>query len=143
MRFGVFVNQYSAPPHHTGSDLVKQARLLEELGFDFVALGDRHLYAPGFVELLTALSWVAAKTERIKICAAGFILPLHHPVMLAEMIASLNYLCGGRIIFGAVPGDWPPEYELFGVPFAERAGRVREGLDVITRLLHGGPVTYE
>lgn len=142
MRFGVYLSQYFGPEYAPGSELVEQAQLLEDLGFDFVALGEHHLYAPGFLELLTTLSWLAARTQKIKICAAGFILPLYHPAMLAEMTATLHYLSGGRIIFGAVLGDWPPEFDLFGVPFEERAGRLEEGLEIVSQLLDGRTLTY-
>ncbi len=144
MRFGIFLNQYF---HRSGEsvagEILEQTLLAEDLGFDFVALGERHLYPAGFLEQLTTLAWLAGKTSRIRLCTAGFILPLHHPVNLAEMMASLDVLCGGRLVFGVVLGYRPEEFELFGVPYRERAGRMEECLEIITRLWTGESVEYK
>ncbi|MDR7505240.1 MAG: LLM class flavin-dependent oxidoreductase [Armatimonadota bacterium] len=122
--------------------LLEQTLLLEDLGVDFVALGERHLYPIGVQEQLTTLTWLAGKTSRIRLASAGFILPVYHPVMLAEMIANLDILSAGRVIFGVVLGYRPEEFALFGVPYRQRAGRMEEALQIIGRLWAGETVTF-
>ncbi len=143
MRFGVFLNQYyHQPGQPITHEVMEQTLLLEELGVDFVALGQRHLYPAGVLDLLTTLAWLAGKTTRIRLCAAGFILPVYHPVMLAEAMATLDVLSGGRLVFGAVLGYRPEEFALFGVPPRQRAARMEESLEIITRLWTGDIVSY-
>jgi alkanesulfonate monooxygenase SsuD/methylene tetrahydromethanopterin reductase-like flavin-dependent oxidoreductase (luciferase family) len=143
MRIGIFLNQYfHRPGESVHQEILEQTLLLEELGFDFVALGERHLYPAGIQEPLTTLAWLAGKSTRIRLASAGFILPLYHPVMLAEMMANLDVICGGRVIFGVVLGYRPEEFALFGVPYTQRAGRMEEALQIIGRLWAGETVTF-
>ncbi len=105
MRFGVILSQYvSAPERSSFSQLEERARLAEELGFDLLCLGDRRVYPDGFHELVTTMTALAVLTSRIQICSSGFILPIYHPVLLAEQMAHLDVLSQGRLIFGVVLG---------------------------------------
>jgi alkanesulfonate monooxygenase SsuD/methylene tetrahydromethanopterin reductase-like flavin-dependent oxidoreductase (luciferase family) len=70
-----------------------------------------------------------------------FLLPLHHPVMVAEYIATLDNLCGGKALFGIGQGYRDSEFNSFGIDKRQRRGRLVEGLEVIRRLWSGEKVT--
>ena len=138
MKFGLYLNQYfHAPMRSVHAELAEQALALEASGWDFLALGERHLRVEGFQEQLTTLAWLAGKTKRLGLGAAGFVLPLYDSVMLAEQLANLDQLSAGRLIFGAVLGYRTDELAMFGVRRAERAARLEAGLDAIVRLWSG------
>src|SRR5437762_10059934 len=71
------------------------------------------------------------------------LLPLHHPVEIAEQLATLDVITGGRFIFGVGLGYRDVENEAMGHDPKERVGRLVEGLEVIERLWNGEPVTYQ
>ncbi len=144
MRFGVILGQYvSDPVQSSFSQLVERAKLAEELGFDLLCLGDRRVYAEGFHELLTTMTALAVLTSRIQICSSGFILPIYHPVLLAEQMAHLDVLSQGRLIFGVVLGYRDKELGLSEVASRERAPRLEESLEIISRLWAGECLTFE
>src|SRR3989449_1781216 len=70
------------------------------------------------------------------------LLPLHHPVEVAEQLATLDVITGGRFVFGVGLGYRDVENEAMGQDPKERVGRLVEGLEVIERLWSGEPVTY-
>jgi alkanesulfonate monooxygenase SsuD/methylene tetrahydromethanopterin reductase-like flavin-dependent oxidoreductase (luciferase family) len=138
MKFGLYLNQYfHRPMRSVHAELAEQAEVLEATGWDFLALGERHVHEDGFQEQLTTMAWLAGRTGRLGICSAGFILALYDPVMLAEQLANLDQLSDGRLIFGVVLGYRPEEFAMFGVDLAERVPRLEEGLEVIKRLWAG------
>ena len=144
MRLGLYLNLYGDPADRPSlEDGVEQARLAEQAGFDWVVLGERHLHRPGYHEILTSLTWLAAKTERIGIATAGIVAPLYQPVVLAEMLAHLDVLSGGRLTAGFVLGYRPEEFALYGVTQAERVARFEECLTILTRLWTEGKVSYD
>jgi alkanesulfonate monooxygenase SsuD/methylene tetrahydromethanopterin reductase-like flavin-dependent oxidoreductase (luciferase family) len=138
MKFGLYLSQYfHEPMRSVHADLAEQAAVLEESGWDFVALGERHLHPIGFQEQLTTMAWLAGRTQRLGICSAGFILPLYDSVMLAEQLANLDQLSDGRLLFGAVLGYQADEFAMFGASLRERVPRMVECLETITRLWAG------
>ena len=62
------------------------------------------------------------------------ILPLYHPVLVAEQVAVAQFVSGGRIICGVGLGYLPEEFASYGVPFSARAGRMEESLGLLRRL---------
>ena len=138
MKFGLYLNQYfHEPGRSVHRELAEQAELLEETGWDFLALGERHAHEDGFQEQLTTLAWLAGRTQRLGLCSAGFVLPIYDPVLLAEQLANLDQLADGRLIFGVVLGYRPEEFAMFAADPAERVPRLESGLDVIARLWAG------
>lgn len=135
MRLGLYINLYADKDDRPLlADAVEQARLAEQAGFDWVVLGERHLHRPGYHEALTSLTWLAAHTERIGLATAGLIAPLYHPVWLAETLAHIDHLSGGRLTAGFVLGYRPEEFALYGTEPGERVARFTECLDLLTRL---------
>ena len=91
--------------------------------------GDR-----GMIEPITALSFMAAKTERIRLGTGICLVPQRNPVYTAKEIAAVDYLSGGRVDFGVGVGWMKEEFAALGVPFERRGARCREYLDVIASL---------
>jgi probable F420-dependent oxidoreductase len=81
-----------------------------------------------------ALSYVAARTTRIRLATGICLVPEHNPLVLAKVIASLDYLSGGRFALGVGVGWSSEEFAALGVPFERRAARTREYIDVMRKL---------
>src|SRR5688572_21897476 len=120
VRFGVEV------PHR--ADLLGPlATGAEALGFDSVWIGDHVAFHNPTLDSLTALAYVAALTRRVRIGPCVYLLALRHPTIAAKMVASLDVLSGGRVVFGVgVGGEFAKEFEASGVPPRERGARVDE-----------------
>ncbi len=112
---------------------VQRAVLAEKVGFDTVFVG-HHRFTPGFghtIHPLPLLAAVAARTERIRLATSIYLLPLSHPLDVAEEVASLDVLSGGRVIFGPGVGYRPYEYEAMGVSFRRRGAIMSEALQIL------------
>ncbi|MFF0448334.1 LLM class flavin-dependent oxidoreductase [Streptomyces sp. NPDC004609] len=143
-RLGLYVNLYADTADRPRlADAVEQVRLTEEAGFDWVVLGERHLHRPGYHEALTSLAYLAAHTERIGLATAGLIAPVYQPVWLAETLAHIDVLSGGRLTAGFVLGYRPEEFALYGTRPAERVPRFEECLELVTRLWTQDEVSHE
>jgi len=81
-----------------------------------------------------ALSYAAARTSRIRLATGICLVPEHNPLVLAKVIASLDYLSGGRFALGVGVGWSSEEFAALGVPFERRAQRTREYIDVMRKL---------
>jgi alkanesulfonate monooxygenase SsuD/methylene tetrahydromethanopterin reductase-like flavin-dependent oxidoreductase (luciferase family) len=144
MRLGLYLNLYGTPDERPRlEDAVEQARLAEQAGFEWIVLGERHLHRPGYHEILTSLAYLAAKTDRIGLATSGIVAPLYDPVVLAEALAHIDVLSGGRLTAGFVLGYRPEEFALYGVTQAERVARFEECLTILTRLWTEDEVTYD
>ncbi|HEY3057817.1 MAG TPA: LLM class flavin-dependent oxidoreductase [Chloroflexota bacterium] len=107
----------------------------ERWGLDAVWLAEIH-FSPQRSLLsspLTIASAIASRTERLKIGTAVQVLPLHHPLRLAEETATIDHLSKGRLIFGVGRSGFANTYQRFQVPYAESRERFAETLEVIRR----------
>src|SRR6267154_831111 len=106
--------------------------LAEPLGFDSLFALEHHFtgYAmsPSPLQLL---SYYAGRTKRIHLGTAVIVIPWHDPIRIAEQIALLDVLSGGRCLFGFGRGAARIEYEGFRIPMDEARPRFKEGLDII------------
>ncbi len=123
--------------------LVGLAERAEGLGFDsvwthdhvfnvahvFERIGGRPYYEP-----LTLLSYVAARTTRVRLGTSVLVLPYHNPVRLAKTAATLDVLSGGRLILGIGVGAVEAEMEAMGTPFKERGAFTDEAIAVMRTL---------
>jgi probable F420-dependent oxidoreductase len=83
---------------------------------------------------LAVLAWLAGVTERIALGTSVIILPYRPPLPTAKLLASVDVLSGGRLIFGAGVGWMEGEFEALGVPFAERGSRTDEALELFQKV---------
>jgi alkanesulfonate monooxygenase SsuD/methylene tetrahydromethanopterin reductase-like flavin-dependent oxidoreductase (luciferase family) len=110
--------------------------LAEPLGFDSLFALEHHFtgYAmsPAPTQLL---SYYAGRTKRISLGTAVIVLPWHDPVRVAEQIALLDIMCGGRCVFGFGRGAASVEYEGFRIPMGEARPRFVEAAQIIVKAL--------
>jgi probable F420-dependent oxidoreductase len=107
----------------------------EELGYDFVTF-THHRFSPERPFLsspFTLMSAIAARTSRLELVTTIFVLPLYHPLDVAEQVASLDQLSGGRVVFGVGTGYRQYEADAVGVPFDKRVSRMTESIEVLRR----------
>ena len=123
--------------------LVGLACRAEELGFDSVWAHD-HVFNVGHVfdriggkpyyEPLTLLSFVAARTSRVRLGTSVLVLPYHNPIRLAKTVATLDVLSAGRVILGVGVGAIEQEMEAMGTAFKERGPFTDEAIAVMRTL---------
>jgi alkanesulfonate monooxygenase SsuD/methylene tetrahydromethanopterin reductase-like flavin-dependent oxidoreductase (luciferase family) len=113
---------------------LERIEIMDKGGFDAVWLAEHHFttfsVCPS-VHMLGTLA--AARTTRLRIGTAVSLAALYHPLRLAEEVALLDMLSGGRVNWGAGRGFAPAEFNAFGVPPAESADRFREAVDIVLR----------
>jgi probable F420-dependent oxidoreductase len=149
LRFGLaydFRNpaQWQEPWPEVYAALLDQIEFAEELGFDSIWITEHHLaddgYTPSPVTLLAA---IAARTKRVELSTDILILPLYHPVRLAEDLATVDILSNGRAMAGIGMGYRDAEYEAFGQTRKQRVRRTEEGIEVMRRAWADGPANFE
>src|SRR5918998_5050893 len=115
-----------------GFELVDAA---ERWGLDAVWLAELHLNPERSVlaSPLTIAAAIAASTKRIKIGTAVQVLPLCHPLRLAEEAATVDHISRGRLIFGVGRSGFARTYAAYGVPYSESRERFSETLEVVRR----------
>src|SRR5437660_3504965 len=110
--------------------------LAEPLGFDSIFALEHHFtgYAmsPAPTQLL---AYFAGRTKRIQLGTAVIVLPWHDPVRVAEQIALLDIMCGGRCLFGFGRGAASTEYEGFRIPMGEARPRFVEAAEIVVKAL--------
>jgi alkanesulfonate monooxygenase SsuD/methylene tetrahydromethanopterin reductase-like flavin-dependent oxidoreductase (luciferase family) len=115
-------------------EFIKYVVAAEELGFSSVFLVEHHFTGFGQVSAsLNLLSYLAARTEKIRLGTAVVVLPWHNPVLVAEEAATLDLLSNGRLDFGVGKGYRPYEFSGFCIPQEEATARFDEAIDVIRR----------
>ena len=117
----------------------------ERLGFDTAWLAEIHFQKNRSVlsSPLVVATAIAAKTERLKIGIAVQVLPLAHPLRLAEEVATLDHLSKGRLDFGIGRSGLPEHYRGYNIPYEESLDRFRETLDVLVKAWTEERFTYE
>ena len=115
------------PDHEVYADDLRLARLAEPLGFESIWSVEHHFtdytMCPDVMQFLT---YMAACTERIRLGSMVCVLPWHDPVRVAEQIAMLDVMSGGRVILGIGRGTGRVEFDGFGVPMSESRARFVE-----------------
>lgn len=120
-----------------------QAELADRLGFDHVWFTEHHFLADGYLPAFQPLAGaIAARTERIRISTDIALLPLYHPIRLAEEMAVLDHLSNGRMELGIGMGYVPEEFAAFGVPLKNRVSMTEEGIDILRAAWSDGPFDY-
>src|SRR6201995_270803 len=110
--------------------------LAEPLGFDSLFALEHHFTGYGMSPAPTQLlSYYAGRTKRISLGTAVIVLPWHDPVRVAEQIALLDIMCGGRCVFAFGRGAASVEYEGFRIPMGEARPRFVEAAQIIVKAL--------
>ena len=119
---------------------LEDAVLAEHLGFDGVWVTEHHGSAYGLAAAPSVIAAaIAARTERVAIGYAVNVTPLHNPLRLADEIATVDHLSGGRVIAGFGAGYSPVEYRHLGVAFADRHRRHRDAVAAVIDHWCGSP----
>ncbi len=148
MTFGIHLPQYGRVA--SGEAVARAARHAEDLGFADVWVSDHVVHpaeqdypSPYLLDPFATLSWAAAVTERIRLGTSVIVLPQHNPVWLANHLASVDLMSGGRLIVGAGVGWSEREYEALGQPFGDRGRRMDEILDLLRVAWREDPASFE
>jgi alkanesulfonate monooxygenase SsuD/methylene tetrahydromethanopterin reductase-like flavin-dependent oxidoreductase (luciferase family) len=134
--FGSFITPGNADPER----VVALAQLSERVGLDLATFQD-HPYQPSFLDTWTLLSWVAARTETIRLAPNVVNLPLRPPAVLARSVASLDLLSGGRVELGLGSGAFWDAIEAMGgrrLTPGQGVDALREAIGVIRALWDTG-----
>jgi alkanesulfonate monooxygenase SsuD/methylene tetrahydromethanopterin reductase-like flavin-dependent oxidoreductase (luciferase family) len=147
MKVGIALNMLYQPGRSDASvvgEHLALGDLAEPLGFDSLFALEHHFtgYAmsPAPTQLL---AYYAGRTRRIQLGTAVIVLPWHDPVRVAEQIALLDILCGGRCLFGFGRGAASVEYEGFRIPMGEARPRFVEAAKIIVQALAQDSFEYD
>jgi alkanesulfonate monooxygenase SsuD/methylene tetrahydromethanopterin reductase-like flavin-dependent oxidoreductase (luciferase family) len=146
LRFGTFLLMQSPsarPPDEVYQRAIEQAQASEELGFRNIWLAEHHFSTYGYLSRpLQLATFIAARTSTLRVGTAVIVVPLHHPLVIAEEIATLDLLAGGRVDIGLGRGYQPYEFERFGLDLDAARTRWDEAIDIILLALKGEPFRY-
>src|SRR5438552_3936881 len=141
MEFGYFTlsdNHYDDNRREANqfvADILDEAVYAEEVGLHSAWIGEHHFSTLGVLSCPDlVLANVAARTKRIRLAPAVTVLPLHHPIRVAEQWATLDLLSGGRVDFAAGRGYDRREYLPLNVSFEHNQEIFEEGMEVVRRL---------
>ncbi|MEU5877833.1 LLM class flavin-dependent oxidoreductase [Spirillospora sp. NPDC047279] len=118
-------------------DVLRQAAAAEEAGFHAVYLGHHYLAKSAFIQPVPLAGYLAGATERLRIGFGVLLAPLLNPVALAEDLASLDVITGGRLTVGLGAGYRKRENAAFGVAWNDRLRRLREYVPIMRSLWAG------
>jgi len=116
----------------------------EELGFDFGTF-THHRFSPERPFLsspFVSMSALAARTSRLELVTTVLVLPLYHPLDVAETVASLDHVSGGRVILGVGTGYREYEARAVEVRFDKRVSRMTEAIEVLRRAWSDAPASF-
>lgn len=123
--------------------VLAQATAAEDAGFHAVYLGHHYLAKSAFVQPIPLAGYLAAATSRVRIGFGVLLAPLLNPIALAEDLASLDVLSGGRLTVGMGAGYRKRETEAFGVAWDDRLTRLREYVPLLRSLWRGEELDLE
>jgi limonene 1,2-monooxygenase len=147
MKFGAFL----APHHPIGENPMLQFRRdidlvahLDKLGYDEFWCGEHH--SSGWEMIASPEMFLAAageRTGRIRLGTGVVSVPYHHPFMTAQRMVQLDWMTGGRAIFGSGPGALASDAHALGIDPMVLRDRQDEAIGIIRRLLKGERITYK
>src|SRR5499427_7190098 len=137
-----------SPSDQTSEDMytraAEHAQAAEELGFRNIWLAEHHFSTYGYLARPVQLAtYIAAKTTRLRVGTAVIVVPLHHPLVVAEEIATLALLAGERLDIGLGRGYQYYEFERLGLELDTARARWEESVDIILKALGGGSFSYD
>lgn len=149
MRVGYGLITCQRPPDDPRSDTdlyreaVERAVTAENAGFASVWVSEHHFLDDGYMpSLMVTCAAIAQATTTIEIGTGVLLAPLHDPIRLAEDAATVDLISGGRLILGIGAGWRAEEFDVFGLPQQERAGRIRETVAILRGAWSEGTFTH-
>ena len=142
MEFGPRPDSTQSAAFHEGLDLVDAA---EAWGLDSAWLSEFH-FSPQRSMLsapIVVAGAIAARTKRLRIGLAVYVLPLNNPLRIAEEAATVDQLSNGRLDFGIGRSGFVRSYEAFNIDYGESQGRFDEALDILQLAWRGDSFSYE
>ena len=137
MKFGLFT---IVPWHESLTqsqalhDALEQIELADRLGLDEVWLGEHRFSRHGLLSgFFSFAGTVVARTQKVRIGTAVVVLPLHNPILVAEEVAMLDVLSGGRMEIGIGSGYQRQEFDGLGIDMNESRARFREATEVMRK----------
>ena len=126
LHFGVGINNFGSPLR-TASDVIGSAVFAEELGYSSVWFGDHLSFHVPVYECLSMMAATAVVTRKVTVASGVLLGVLRHPAWVAKSVSTIDALSEGRVLVGlGVGGENRAEFELAGVPLAERGRRTTE-----------------
>lgn len=149
MKFGLFYLPTYLPDARDVAthfdNIVEQVCFADRVGIEYAWMVEHHFVRHGGLCAgnFAFLSYLAAKTSRIRLGTGATVLPLNDPVRAAEQAATLDQLSKGRFDFGVGRGFLRDEFDTFGVDMRETHDRVAEGVDLVRRAWTEAPLTWK
>ena len=123
-------------------ETLRECEQAEAAGFDSIWLGEHHSHPLLYPAPLIGLAAVAGRTRKIRLGTGVLLLPLYHPLRVAEEAAMVDVISGGRLILGIGAGYAPEEFAAFGYSIKERGSRLEESALLLQRLWTEENVTH-
>ncbi|HUG35721.1 MAG TPA: LLM class flavin-dependent oxidoreductase, partial [Candidatus Limnocylindrales bacterium] len=148
MKFGLYAS-IANPPRGENLDrcvdeVIAEAQLAEAAGFDSCFFGEHHQDKDGFLPSpLIVATAVAARTRTLRVGTSVILLPLHHPVRVAEDAITLDIVSRGRLTLGVGIGYQPADFRAFSVPMEHRVGRFEESVEILRRCWAGERFSFK
>jgi probable F420-dependent oxidoreductase len=147
MRFGLYSSIANPPAgehlDRSIDEVIAEAQAAEASGFDSCFFGEHHQDRDGFLPSpLIVATAVAARTQRLRVGTSVILLPLHHPVHVAEDVTTLDLVSKGRVVLGVGIGYQASDFRAFGVPMDERVGRFEESVEILRQCWTGEPFSF-
>jgi alkanesulfonate monooxygenase SsuD/methylene tetrahydromethanopterin reductase-like flavin-dependent oxidoreductase (luciferase family) len=147
MQFGIFVEERRRDTSEATAfqEALELTDAAEAWGLDGVWLGEIHFNPGRSVQSapIALASFMAARTRRVRIGTAVTVLPLANPLRIAEEVATIDHLSGGRFDFGIGRSGSPRAYDVLNIPYVESQARFEEGLAILKEAWKGEPFSYE
>lgn len=149
VRFGLaydFRNpeRWKRPWAEVFAGMLDQIEYADTLGYDSIWVTEHHFAEDGYTPApLTLLAAIAARTKRVRLSTDILIMPLYNAVHLAEEVATIDIISGGRMMLGMGMGYRDEEFEAFGQTRRQRVRRTEEGVDVLRGAWGDEPFSYE
>ena len=147
MKFGLLFRVQDPPNAQNIVERWQQAlevaKVAEESGFDGLFLPEHHMMPDGYLpSVWPVLGALAAVTERVDIGTTIQLLPLDHPIHVAEHGAMVDVLSNGRLRLGVGMANFPQEFELFGLNPKKQKSRFEEAIDIVLRAWDGETISF-
>jgi probable F420-dependent oxidoreductase len=147
MKFGIY-SSIANPPRGENLDrsideVIAEAQLAEACGFDSCFFGEHHQDKDGFLPSpLIVATAVAARTQTLRVGTSVILLPLYHPVRVAEDAITLDLVSKGRLVLGVGIGYQPADFRAYGIPMEHRVPLFEESVEILRRCFAGEPFSF-